>query len=53
MQHIRDAIEAILKALQDQVDRHVNGEFEKEFGGWLKTRGEGSSSKGKGYDIIG
>lgn len=53
VRHIRDAIEAILKALQDRVDRHVNGEFEKEFGGWLKTRGEGSSRNGKGYDIIG
>jgi hypothetical protein len=57
VQHIREGIEAILRALQDRVDRHVSGELDKELSGWFKVKGEGPGSgkggKGRGYDIIG
>ncbi|KAJ3811671.1 hypothetical protein F5876DRAFT_75604 [Lentinula aff. lateritia] len=53
VQHIREAIEAIIHALQEKVDRELSGEIDKELSGWFKVKGDGKGSKGKGYDIIG
>ncbi|KAJ3764035.1 hypothetical protein EV360DRAFT_77750 [Lentinula raphanica] len=55
VQHIREAIEAILQALQDRLDRAVSGEIDREMSAWFKVKGDGGGkgSKGKGYDIIG
>ncbi|KAJ3982200.1 hypothetical protein F5890DRAFT_1556133 [Lentinula detonsa] len=57
VQHIREAIEAIMRILQEKLDREISGEIDKELSGWFKVKGDGSSSgkgsRGKGYDIIG